>query len=147
MVSNSTPNFGLNQWQADDPVLREDFNADNQKLEHALSMLGNCRIFSGTYTGTGTFGENAPCHLELGFKPLLLFVNTSKNYVDNGHAVWFHPMATCYHPTNENIKFQLTWEDTGVSWYISCSSSYLTATNQFNEEGTEYTFLALGYMP
>ena len=37
MASNHTAAFGLNQWAATDPVLREDFNADNQKIEEALS--------------------------------------------------------------------------------------------------------------
>ena len=32
MASNHTANFGLNQWAATDPVLREDFNEDNQTL-------------------------------------------------------------------------------------------------------------------
>ena len=37
MASNHTAHFGLNQWAATDPVLREDFNEDNQKIEEALS--------------------------------------------------------------------------------------------------------------
>jgi len=39
MPSNFTPNYNLNQWEADDRVLRTDFNADNAKLEAALSSL------------------------------------------------------------------------------------------------------------
>ena len=36
MASNHTANFGLNQWAATDPVVREDFNADNASIEEAL---------------------------------------------------------------------------------------------------------------
>jgi len=36
MPSNFTPNYKLNQWEADDRVLRVDFNADNAKLDAAL---------------------------------------------------------------------------------------------------------------
>lgn len=35
--SNKTAKLGLNQWAASDPVLREDFNADNQALEAAFA--------------------------------------------------------------------------------------------------------------
>lgn len=36
---NTTPNYQLSQWGAEDRVLRTDFNADNAKLEAALSSL------------------------------------------------------------------------------------------------------------
>lgn len=147
MASNSTPNVGLNQWLADDPVLREDFNADNLKLDTALASLGNCRIYSGRYTGTGTVGADAPCHLELGFKPLVLFMDTTRRYDDNGHAVWICPQKARSHVALSNMSFEITWEETGVSWYLSGSNSYLTPANQLNEAGTEYSFLALGYLP
>ena len=36
MPSNQTPNYALNQWERDDRVLMEDFNADNAKIDAAL---------------------------------------------------------------------------------------------------------------
>ena len=33
---NYTENYQLNQWDAGDRVLREDFNADNAKIDAAL---------------------------------------------------------------------------------------------------------------
>jgi len=147
MATNQTPYFGLNQWEADDPVLRQDFNADNQKLDAALSALGNCQILSGSYIGTGTAGADGPCRLEFGFKPLVLFMNTSKDYTDNGHAVWIHPLESRSHVSNNNVDFEITWEETAVSWYVSATSTYVNAANQYNEEGEKYTFLALGYIP
>ena len=38
MASNQTSNYGLNQWEATDQVLREEFNADNQKIDEALAQ-------------------------------------------------------------------------------------------------------------
>lgn len=35
---NHTQTYQLNQWDPDDRILREDFNADNQKLESALGI-------------------------------------------------------------------------------------------------------------
>ncbi len=34
MASNHTANYQLCQWQADDQVLRTDFNEDNAKTYH-----------------------------------------------------------------------------------------------------------------
>ena len=39
MASGQTTNFGLNQWAAEDKVLREDFNADNAKIDAALKTI------------------------------------------------------------------------------------------------------------
>ena len=39
MASNQTTNYALNQWSADDRVFRTEFNADNKKLDSALTLL------------------------------------------------------------------------------------------------------------
>ena len=39
MASNHTTNYQLNQWVKSDRILMDDFNADNQKLEAALTAL------------------------------------------------------------------------------------------------------------
>ena len=39
MSTNQTANYHLNQWAPEDPVLREEFNADNCKLDGALAEL------------------------------------------------------------------------------------------------------------
>ena len=41
MASNHTEHFSLNQWQADDQVLRTDFNEDNAKIDSALKGLSD----------------------------------------------------------------------------------------------------------
>ena len=66
MASSYTEHFQLNQWAAEDPVLREDFNADNAKLDKVIP-----RIVTGTYTGDGTADRT----IQLGFRPkaVLLF--------------------------------------------------------------------------
>lgn len=44
MASNQTSNYGLNQWEATDQVLRTDFNEDNAKLEAALAALEENKV-------------------------------------------------------------------------------------------------------
>ena len=41
MASGQTTNYGLNQWAAEDPVLREDFNQDNAKLDAEIQSFAN----------------------------------------------------------------------------------------------------------
>ena len=36
---NKTPNYQLNQWDKNDRIQMEDFNADNTKLDSALKAL------------------------------------------------------------------------------------------------------------
>ena len=38
---NATPNYQLNQWEAEDRVLRTDFNADNAKIDAALKAIAD----------------------------------------------------------------------------------------------------------
>ena len=54
----STANLGLNLYEAADYVLHDSFNSDNQKIDAALAAAGNCRVAAGSYTGTGTYGQN-----------------------------------------------------------------------------------------
>jgi len=67
MPSNYTSNYKLNQWEADDRVLREDFNADNAKLDAALKALaaGTPKIKAGYYIGDGLASRT----IDLGFTP------------------------------------------------------------------------------
>ena len=39
-----TTNYQLSQWDASDRILREDFNADNAKLDAALSTIGRSQL-------------------------------------------------------------------------------------------------------
>ena len=71
-----TSHFQLNQYEASDRILHGDFNNDNQKIDAALAAGGNCRVAAGSYTGTGTYGQNNPCSLTFDFKPLLVFLDT-----------------------------------------------------------------------
>ena len=50
---NHTQNYQLSQWEATDKVQRTDFNADNAKIDAAISKCGNCRVRVSTYIGDG----------------------------------------------------------------------------------------------
>ncbi len=56
MSSNHTEHYSLSQWEAEDKVLRTDFNEDNEKIDGALKGLTqsrNCQFHCITYKGDG----------------------------------------------------------------------------------------------
>ena len=57
MSTNYTEKLGLTLWEADDPVLRTEFNANNQKLDRCIRTLPRIAVGSyvGTFTSTGNF--------------------------------------------------------------------------------------------
>jgi hypothetical protein len=48
--TNRTSNLHLNQWVAQDPILREDFNLDNSRLDAAVNARALVRLASATLT-------------------------------------------------------------------------------------------------
>ena len=52
MATNQTTNYQLNQWKPTDQILRTDFNADNAKLDAALTDR-NCCFYTAAYVGNG----------------------------------------------------------------------------------------------
>ena len=75
-ATNHTPGYQLNQWEEQDPVLREDFNADNLKIDEVLQTKTGLHL--GSYMGTTPYGEEGTKHIELGFRAKFVFVWTAK---------------------------------------------------------------------
>ena len=79
MASSYTTNYELPIWAADDAFLRTEFNEANEKIDAALGVLAqstcNCRIVTGSYTGTGEYGSAHPNTLTFDGPPLVLMVN------------------------------------------------------------------------
>ena len=104
MASNQTSNFQLSQWEANDEVLRADFNEDNLKIETALTAVkavtdkayttDSAPVVFGWYQGDGA----AQRKIEVGFTPKAVFlcsqtghINTNSAY--GGLAIQGHAMA------------------------------------------------------
>ena len=138
MASNCTTNYELPLWAADDAFLRTEFNDANQKIDTALGALaqsaGNCRIVTGSYTGTGEYGSAHPNTLTFDGPPLLLFVGKYWQF-------WAIRGSTGAAPIGGGNNVQsvtLTWNGNTVQWYSSRSE-----TSQLNEAQTTYHYLAL----
>ena len=44
MATNRTAKFGLCLWEAEDKVLRANFNEDNEKIDEVLGEMNDCRL-------------------------------------------------------------------------------------------------------
>lgn len=127
--TNKTENYGLNQWVKTDPVLMEDFNADNQKIDQALAgILGSmARFEKGSYVGDDNYGRNTPNTLSFDFEPKLLMIN--------GYCI----VAGTDDIVTGGGSAYLTWNGGNVSWY-----SLQSASCQLNSSATTYNYLAIG---
>lgn len=147
MASSQTSNYGLNQWAAEDRVLREEFNQDNAKLDNALQTIP--RFVNGSYVGTGKSGKNNPCVLNLGFQPKMLILNTQELDTYNGVGKYYFlfPGVTSFPVPDSNSYNTLLWRADGVSWYYTSYSSSDTdeekAYWQYNTKGKTYSYIAV----
>ena len=151
---NHTQNYQLSQWDADDPVLRTDFNADNAKIDAALkaetdartaalsslSSSRNCQAVITGYTGSGVSGESNPNYLSFARRPL--FIHVGGEAASGFSAVYGQTLTTCY--ANGAVRYiRITWSGNSVSWYEDSNGYKESPTYQMNESGKQYKVFAL----
>ena len=139
-----TANYGLNQWAAGDRIMREDFNADNTKVDQALGALaatvagcGNCNVVYGSYVGTGTYQSANPCTLTFDGKPLLVVIFANVKGFDQ----LFMMQGSGFSFSNQNYSSStvyVTWSGNSVSWYNNGSINC-----QMNKSDVTYYYVAL----
>jgi len=142
MASNQTANFGLNQWSAEDKVLREEFNADNAKVDAAL--YARPQITMGSYVGTGDYGSATPNSLNFDFQPLAVaIVQNSTTSTRPGVLLLYGQTASAgfgsISASAACMEIRITWSKNGLSWY-----SKESALDQLNTSDQTYHYFALG---
>ena len=139
-----TTNYNLNQWDADDPVVRTDFNEDNAKLDAALAAKANAAAVEALQAAVTGKAESSAlsalqavvtgkgnCRVEFG-----TYVGTGNQYDTVSLTTSFSPkMIIVYNGLlsvmfrgatyaavfrgNSSRAVQLTWREDGVSWRLS----------------------------
>ncbi|MGN1003481.1 MAG: hypothetical protein ACI4O5_01500 [Oscillospiraceae bacterium] len=161
-----TANYQLNQWDAADPIRREDFNADNAAIDAALAALGetaaahdetvaglaanlgtagkNCRLAVGAYTGNGTCGASKPCTLSANFYITAAMVACSgDNSIAQIPVIFLRGCTVAKAAGSATSAYNIvSWKDTSVSWYCTQELS----NYQLNANCTYY-YLLFGYEP
>lgn len=117
-----TTNFQLNQWGPEDPVRREDFNADNLKLDTALNKAPRWQY--GHYYGDGQLTKRK---FDTPWNPQLLIVQREGTPTEL--------IIACYDEVIRGIwpvtKGFYVWHPDG-------------ATDSGNEAGYWYRYVAFG---
>ena len=151
MATNYTEHYELNQWEPTDQVLRTDFNADNAKLDAALTdlaetaalleasvvKLGNCRVETMSYVGTGTYGAEAPNTLTFSARPKFLIIAGIRAIVfiwESGANTMVCSGAGNYDAGMSDLD--VTWKGNQISYY----GHHVIA--QLNNNGSTYQVVA-----
>ena len=159
LVLQQTSNYQLSQWDAEYRIQREDFNADNAKIDGALAALaakdtvletligqcGNCKLWTTTYVGTGSCGSDHPNTLSFPEAPLMVMIHGGTG---NAWGVYAEKMGVFLRGShilvpqvNSAVLWPATWsvDRKTVSWYTVNS----TAEEQLNAGGVTYTVTVL----
>ena len=163
-----TTNYNLNQWDAADPIRREDFNADNAAIDAALNAIKNAeeedvqslsetvaavaaglgtggenaRVAWGSYIGNDQAGPNYPSSLSFDFKPVWVYIvgysSQSRNLYE---GVFLRPSVW---GSGYADSLSLTWTDRGVSWYAPDGVSVGQSSCQLNMRNYTYHYIVFG---
>ena len=145
-MANYTEHYQLHQWEPEDPFLRTDFNEDFKKIDTTLDGKGNCRIATGSYAGTGEYGNSHPNTIQLPFPAqiVLLDVSTCHNFNSTPEYYFLFRQAANFMPDEtSNGSNVLTWSDNSVSWYYTGWNSD-GPKYQFNQSGQTYHYILIG---
>lgn len=117
---------------------------DQQEYTEAgdwLDVWGNAipavKLETGSYVGTGTYGQSNPTTLTFPFEPKVVFVTKKDSFLVSSAFVGFvwlfgQDTITSSGPTTFTVN------DNGLSWYSN------GASNQLNVSGTNYVYAAFG---
>ena len=149
--TNKTANYGLNQWVKTDPVLMEDFNADNAAIDAALKALadGALKMQVGSYVGTGKCAYNGstlsgtPPTLTPGFRPSFVIA------YGNGYLGFFFRSSTTgivKYLSSSGSYYAVTaeWTDSTVRWYHNNVYTDTDGNYSLNYEGITYSYAVFG---
>lgn len=134
--------------------------AGKATIDSILSLVsGGAKIQTGSYVGTGTYGQANPCSLTFDFVPKLIIVTRPDAGLTTGSAsrttggywlLWIKGMnqATSGRSGYSNVLVSdyYSLNDNTFSWYseISSTSSDGSADSQLNDTGKTYQYIAIG---
>ena len=146
---NHTTNLNLPQWEAEDRIMRTDFNDAMASIDCAVALCPHVEI--GSYTGTGTYGASNPCTLTFSFAPKVVVITEMSKFNFPGYSNllknnWFFYRGTeslsgmyAASSGSKSATMSMSWEGNSFSWYANA-----TANAQFNANGLTYCYVAIG---
>mgnify|MGYP007006847768 CR=1 FL=1 len=128
--------------------------AGKATIDSILSLVsGGAKIQTGSYVGTGTYGQANPCSLTFGFEPkfVCIIMNGDKQF--NGGLLVYTGGANMNGISAGNISYTIqnvTVSSSGMEWYATGAMQHnsmeqgLTARHQNNFSNIVYDYLAIG---
>ena len=106
-----------------------------QGLTGQLTGKGNCVIVTGSYVGSGSYGERSPNVLSFSAPPQCIFLVEGYNYL-----IATKGLTQAVVGTGSSVIYEvnLSWPEHQVQWY-----SRVGATEQLNEQGKSVYYVAL----
>lgn len=96
------------------------------------------QVYTGSYVGTGTYGQNNPNELTFPFEPKAVLI--SGDVPPGVYLAWFlPPMKAAWQIDGGNYITISEWGEKSVSWYYGPSAS-----GQLNVKGVTYHYIAFG---
>lgn len=129
----------INKQSARTPASSDLVSSNNGKISIAnlLSYVKGQSIATGSYTGTGTYGQSNPCSLTFNFQPKIVVVTADSTTADFGVFIRYCSMMGA---ASSVSRFNsVSWGTTSVSWYGQYGEHY-----QLNESGIYYYWTAIG---
>ena len=150
-----TSKYQFNLVEGGDDFSPTPLNQNMEKVEQELSGLEssimanlgtighNLRVETGSYTGTGTYGQYNPTHLTFSLYPLVVMIVCTSSTYASPPCIMMRPAPCSIFAAGASaaLGIFITWDEHKVSWYAGNGG----ANSQVNEEGASYHYLALGY--
>ena len=137
-------NVNMKQWNGTsfDNVLPLAYNAKQlggQSLAEVKQWVqdNGLLLYTGQYTGTGTYGKNKPTRLTFPFEPVLFFF-------PSGFVTFFAnelstTVVNCFVGDVNYVNIKKSADGKTISWYSDSS-----AREQYNDKGKTYYYAAIG---
>ena len=148
MPTNHTEHYSLSQWEAEDKVLRTDFNEDNARIDAALAGLearkGNCRIEYRSYVGTGYSGPEHPTVITFSRQPLFIIIFGNNQCMLDSPALPRYILLANDTRQSPNTHYS-TWSKNQLSFFANASSSpaYIVDNEMAQMNTASVTYCAL----
>ena len=138
-------NVNMKQWNGTsfDNVLPLAYNAkqlEGQSLAEVKQWVqdNGMLLYTGQYTGTGTYGVKHPTSVTFPFEPVLFF------FPSELRTLFANTFSTGYKRINANgsgtyVDIKKSADGKTISWYSDSSAS-----GQYNDNGTIFYYVAIG---
>lgn len=125
--------------------------AGKATVDSILSLVsGGAKIQTGSYVGTGTYGQANPCSLTFSFTPKFIIIyaidttNETGNFLFENFAVGIAGYMLQVKDNSYTYANKITYDTNKISWYTQIDSTVDGPRRQLNLTDYRYCWTAIG---